>query len=190
MTKNRKDKTENDKIKSESTEIPVNDTKEHQDKSDIESDRSAALEKAAADWKEQFIRKAAEFENYKKRTDAEKADFFSYASEKLLNELLPVLDDFDRIMKSYDDKHDAEDFKKGVDLVYAKFKNTLEKQGLKEMNSDDKPFDVNLHEAILQQPVEEAEANTILHTAEKGYFIKDKVLRHAKVIVSTKPEQE
>ncbi len=190
MTKSRKDKTEHEKMKSEGTEIPVNGSKEQQKKTEVENDKTAELERAAADWKEQFIRKAAEFENYKKRTDSEKAEFFSYANERLINELLPVLDDFDRIMISYDEKHDAEDFKKGVDLVYAKFKSILEKQGLKEMESDSKPFDVNLHEAILQQPKNEAEPNTILHTAEKGYFIRDKVLRHAKVIVSTKPEQE
>lgn len=190
MTKSRKEKADNEKIKSEDREFPVNGSKEQLNRTEDKGDKSAEFEKAAEEWKEQFIRKAAEFENYKKRTDLEKADFFSYANERFMNELLPVLDDFDRIMNSYNEKHDAEDFKKGIDLVYEKFKGILQKHGLKEMDSDNKPFDVNLHEAILQHPDNDAEANTVLQTAEKGYFIKDKVLRHAKVIVSTKPEQE
>ncbi len=140
--------------------------------------------------KDLYLRKVAEFENYKRRTDAEKTEFFSYANHKLIGELLPVLDDFERILKAYNEKHDTESLKKGVELVYDKFTGILAKQGLKEIDSDGKEFDVNLHEALFQQPDGEKEPNTVLTTHEKGYFLKDKVLRHAKVIVSTRPDEK
>ena len=146
------------------------------------------LEAKLSEMQDQYLRKAAEFDNYKRRTDAEKAEFFAYASERLMGELLPVLDDFDRTMDSFDKNHDPEALKKSIDIVYDKFRAVLAKQGLKLMDSNGKPFDVNLHEAILQQPSADAEPDTVLDTVEKGYFMKDKVLRHAKVIVSAKPE--
>lgn len=188
MTKQKKQRTENDKEKPSNTgvDIPIQTNKVEQPFS--ETDVHSGNEQAIDDLKEQLLRKAAEFENYKRRTENEKSEFFAYASERLIGDLLPVLDDFDRVMSSYNEKHDAELFKKGVDLVYEKLRGTLEKQGLKEIDSTGKPFDVNLHEAILQQPKEELPSNTVLETAEKGYYLKDKVLRHSKVVVSTKPE--
>ncbi|MGA2667571.1 MAG: nucleotide exchange factor GrpE [Ignavibacteria bacterium] len=138
--------------------------------------------------KDKFLRKAAEFENYKRRMDSELSSFYKYANENLIIELLPVLDDFDRVLNSWDKEHDAENFKKGVDLIYDKFKKVLSKQGLKEMDSKGKKFDVNLHDALLQTPSDDAEPDTVIDEIEKGYLLKDKVIRHAKVIVSSKPE--
>ena len=102
--------------------------------------------------------------------------------------MLPVLDDYERLFNSYNEKHNAATFKKGVELIYEKLMGILKKQGLKEMESNGKQFDFNLHDAILQIPDYKNEPNTILDTAEKGYFLKDKVIRHAKVLVSSKPE--
>ena len=192
MKKNKKDKHERSNDKKE-VEIKINDP-EREVKSEVdqskntEDNRVKELEEQQQQQKDQYLRLAAEFENYKRRTDAERADFFAYAGEKLLTELLPVVDDFNRTMASFEKSHDNEALKKGIDLVYAKFRSALEKQGLKEMDSDGKKFDVNLHEAILQQPDESKDAETILNTVEKGYYLKDKVLRHAKVVVSSKPE--
>lgn len=187
MTKHKKQRTENDKDRPVNTgvEIPVST---NEDEQAAETYIQNENEKGLNDLREQLLRKAAEFENYKRRTENEKSEFFAYASERLISDLLPVLDDFDRVMKSYNEKHDADLFKKGVDLVYEKLKGTLEKQGLKEIVSTGKQFDVNLHEAILQQPDEELPSNTVMETAEKGFYLKDKVLRHAKVVVSTNPE--
>ncbi len=187
MTKSGKEKMEKDKTKNgmESAEIPITDSEEV---NIDETDKVSQLEKQVSELNDRFLRSAAEFDNYKKRTDAEKSDFFAYANEKLILDLLPVLDDFERALKSYNEKHNAESFKKGVQLVYEKFKKTLEKLGLKEIKSTGKEFDVNLHEAIMQQPDAKAAPNTILDTAEKGYHLKDKVIRHSKVVVSTKPE--
>jgi molecular chaperone GrpE len=122
--------------------------------------------------------------------DSELSSFYKYASENIITELLPVLDDFDRVLKSWDKEHDAENFKKGVDLIYEKLMKVLSKQGLKEIDSQGKKFDVNLHDALLLTPSDEAEPETVLDVVEKGYFLKDKVIRHAKVIVSSKPEEK
>ena len=192
MTKSRKEKSEKESNKNDmkEIEIPITQPGETGEAGETSSDNAEELRLQIDDLRDQFLRKVAEFENYKRRTNSEKSDFFAYAGERLIGELLPVLDDFDRIMKAYDEKHDAESFKKGVELVYEKFRKTLEKQGLKEMKSDGRVFDVNLHEALLQQPDEKAAPDTVLNTVEKGYYLRDKVLRHAKVIVSTKPENE
>ncbi|HWA06984.1 MAG TPA: nucleotide exchange factor GrpE [Ignavibacteria bacterium] len=193
MTKIKKEKQEKE-IKEK--EIKINGTDESAPElpddnpaaKGSEQNRIEELEKQAAQFKDQYLRTAAEFENYKRRTDAERAEFFAYAGERVLGDMLPVLDDFDRTMESFEKSHDKDALKKGIDLVYAKFTSVLEKQGLKAMRSDGTKFDVNLHEAILQQPDESKEPETILNTVEKGYFLKDKVLRHAKVVVSSKPE--
>lgn len=140
--------------------------------------------------RDQLLRKAAEFENYKKRIDNEISSFYKYANENLITDLLPVLDDFDRVLASWNEKHDAETFKKGVELIYDKFKGILEKQGLKEIDSTGKPFDVNLHDALMQVPDGKTEPNTIIDTVEKGFYLKDKVIRHAKVLVSSNPEEQ
>ncbi len=193
MTKNKKEKQEKEIKETEiKINVPIEDSAELPGEQALnsgeEQNRIAELEKQAALYKDQYLRTAAEFENYKRRTDAERSEFFAYAGEKVLGEMLPVLDDFDRTMESFDKSHDKDALKKGIDLVYAKFRSVLEKQGLKPMHSDGTKFDVNLHEAILQQPDESKEPETVLNTVEKGYYLKDKVLRHAKVVVSSKPE--
>jgi molecular chaperone GrpE len=191
--KSKKDKIQNNKESEINIEISEN-------KNDLDIENSAGteanpeeqkikeLEKQVSQLKDQYLRTAAEFENYKRRTDSERSEFFAYAGEKVIADMLPVLDDFDRTMESFDKSHDKDALKKGIDIVYDKFKNVLEKHGLKIMDSGGKKFDVNLHEAILQQPDMEKDPDTVLTTVEKGYFLKDKVLRHAKVVVSSKPD--
>lgn len=192
MIKNKKDKSEKNSEEKKEVEIKISGSGEEEntspEHSPDETDKVKELEAQVQQLKDQYLRTAAEFENYKRRTDLEKAEFFAYAGERLLTDLLPVVDDFNRTMASFEKSHDNEALKKGIDIVYAKFRTALEKQGLKEMDSDGKKFDVNLHEAILQQPDETKDPETVLNTVEKGYFLKDKVLRHAKVVVSSKPE--
>lgn len=193
MNKNKKDKQEKTNRDTKEYEIKISDPENEEQNEDPEppageEGKVKELEEQAAQLRDMYLRTAAEFENYKRRTDAERSEFFAYAGERLLTELLPVVDDFNRIMLSFEKSHDNEALKKGIDLVYDKFKSALGKQGLKEMDSDGKKFDVNLHEAIMQQPDENKEPETILNTVEKGYYLKDKVLRHAKVVVSSKPE--
>ncbi|MEO8513431.1 MAG: nucleotide exchange factor GrpE [Ignavibacteria bacterium] len=199
MIKNKKDKQEKTNREQKEVEIKISDPDDSAQKENAgtqdnevnnvnEESKVNELEQQIAQLKDQYLRAAAEFENYKRRTDSEKAEFFAYASERLLTDLLPVVDDFNRTMDSFEKSHDNAALKKGIDLVYDKFKTALGKQGLREMDSDGKKFDVKFHEAIMQQPDESKEPETILNTVEKGYFLKDKVLRHAKVVVSAKPE--
>lgn len=153
---------------------------------DAKTEGESAASREAEQLRDQLLRKAAEFENYKRRTESEISGFLKYANEETMADLLPVLDDFNRVLSAWNDKHDVETFRKGVELIYDKFIKILEKKGLKEMETDGKLFDVNLHDALMQAENDKVEPNTITETVEKGYYLKDKVLRHAKVIVSKK----
>src|SRR4030095_6399830 len=190
MFKTKRDKLEEELLKEEleNSEIQENEDVIENENFEESEDKSANenAEVQANYYKDQLLRKAAEFENYKKRTETEISNVYRYANEALIKELLPVLDDFNRVKKSWDEKHDLETLKKGFELVYDKFAAVLKKQGLKEIEATGKQFDVNLHEALMQVPDKNAEPNTVTNVAENGYFLKDKVLRHAKVIVSTK----
>jgi molecular chaperone GrpE len=140
------------------------------------------------DLTDKLLRKAADFENYKKRTENELSSFYKFANEKVITDLLPILDDFERLNSAWDEKHDAGKYKEGIGLIYEKFKKVLKQHGLKEMDSIGKPFDVNRHDAMLQVPKDDVESNTVVDEHEKGYYLKDKVIRHAKVTVSSKPD--
>ncbi len=143
----------------------------------------AELEKT----KDALLRKAAEFENYKKRIENEISDYIKYASENLIKELLPVLDDIDRATESIEkgETKDFETLKAGVLNIFDKFKKILHKEGLKEIDCLGKEFDVNTCDALLQIPKPDIKPHTVIDVAEKGYILKDKIIRHAKVIVSS-----
>jgi molecular chaperone GrpE len=180
LNKTRKEKTEKEINKEEIEEI--------EESTPAAEEKAGGKQDEVSQLRDQLLRRAAEFENYKKRTENEISSYLKYANEELISELLPVLDDFDRVISSWDEKHDVETFKKGVELIYDKFKKVLGKKGLKEMESTGKPFDVNLHDALMQVENDELEPNTVADTVEKGYWLKDKVLRHAKVLVSKNGE--
>ncbi|HQY21080.1 MAG TPA: nucleotide exchange factor GrpE [Ignavibacteria bacterium] len=146
-------------------------------------------EQEIARLKDTLLRKAAEFENYKRRTDTEISNYIKYASENLIKELLPVYDDLGRSVDSVN-KGETKDFdtlKKGTALVYEKFKGVLEREGLTEINSVGNEFDVDLNSAMMMVPRDDVKPNTILEVIEKGYKLKDKVIRHEKVLVSSEP---
>jgi molecular chaperone GrpE len=137
--------------------------------------------------KDTLLRKAAEFENYKRRTDSEISNYIKYASEKLIKELLPVYDDLGRSIDSIN-KGETKDFdtlKTGVNLIYDKFKAVLEKEGLEEIDSLGKEFDVDVSSALMLVPKDDVKPNTVLEVIEKGYKLKDKVVKHEKVLVSS-----
>lgn len=140
--------------------------------------------------KDLLLRKAAEFENYKRRMDQEISNYIKYASENIIKDLLPVYDDLGRSIDSVNkgETKDFETLKKGVNLIYDKFKNVLEKEGLTEINSHGKEFDVDVNSALMQVPRDDVKPNTVLDVIEKGYKLKDKVVKHEKVLVSTEPK--
>ncbi|MCL4149052.1 UNVERIFIED_CONTAM: hypothetical protein GTU68_038598 [Idotea baltica] len=134
--------------------------------------------------KDKHLRLYAEFENYKKRTVREKRDLMNYAAQDTIVNLLPVLDDFDRAKTSADDEASEEMFTEGVYLVYNKLNTSMTNLGVKSMESTGETFDPELHEALTEIPVEdEAMKGKIVDTILTGYYLNDKIIRHAKVVV-------
>ncbi len=142
------------------------------------------LQRSVEMYKDQLLRKAAEFENYKRRSEIEYGNIIRNANEYLINSLLPILNDFVRSLKSGQEVRDYDAFYKGVELIHGKLNKTLEAQGLVAFESVGKPFNVEFHDALLQVPRTDVPPNTVIEEIERGYKLNDKVIRHAKVIVS------
>ena len=137
-----------------------------------------------SDSKDKYLRLFAEFDNFKKRNIKERLELIRSASRETIENILPVLDDFDRAKKSAEDETNAEQFSEGVQLVYHKIYQVLENKGLKSMETNGQAFDPEFHEAISEIPAPNAEMKgKIIDTIEKGYFLNDVIIRHAKVVV-------
>jgi molecular chaperone GrpE len=147
-------------------------------------DKIQQLENEIEELKDKILRKSAEFENYKRRTENDQLNLLVYAAESFISKLLPIIDDFERSIKHLESTNDIDPLKEGMTLIYDKFIKLLEDQGVKKFESRGKPFDVNYHEAVLQQKADNVPSHTVLEELECGYLYKDKVIRHAKVIVS------
>lgn len=163
---------------------------EPQSEIDLLSAKIAELEKQVATYKDQLFRKAAEFENFKRRTESETMTFVKFAGENIITQLLPILDDLSRSIASGKEKSGNDPFFKGVELINAKFNKVLESQGLKAMETVGKEFNVDFHDALMQVHKPDVPPHTIIEEVEKGYLLFDKVIRHAKVIVSTHAEED
>ncbi|MFI3298363.1 MAG: nucleotide exchange factor GrpE [Rikenellaceae bacterium] len=146
-----------------------------------ESDNMADdCQSGVQEWQDKYMRLSAEFDNFRKRTLREKADLAEYGGAGVLKLMLSTLDDFQRAMQHITD----ENSKAGVELIYNKFLSSLESQGVKEMELVGKPFDVDFAEAIAKMPAPSPEqSGCVMDVAERGYMLKDKVLRFAKVVV-------
>jgi molecular chaperone GrpE len=146
--------------------------------------RERELEENLAEMQDKYIRLSAEFDNYRKRTLREKMELSKYASENLLLKLLPVMDDFERAVSHMESPADYTAIKDGIDLIYLKFSDFLKQNGIKEIDSLNCPFNVDLHDAIAKIAVEEEDKKgKIIDVIQKGYYLQDKVIRHAKVVV-------
>lgn len=134
---------------------------------------------------DKYARLFAEFDNYKKRTSKERVELIQSASKDVLNKLLPVLDDLDRALTAMQTAQEIESVKQGIDLVNQKFRKTLSQEGLKEMEDlIGKPFDPEFQEAITAIPSPSPDwKNKVIDVVEKGYFLNDKVVRFAKVVI-------
>jgi len=133
---------------------------------------------------DQYLRLAAEYDNYRKRTVKEKADLIKTAAEKVLVDLLPVIDDFERALEHIEKSEDIEALKDGVKLIYNHFQKFLKQQGVEEVDALGQQLNTDFHEAVQQVPVENQEQKgKIVHIVQKGYKLYDKVIRHAKVVV-------
>ncbi|NVO86524.1 nucleotide exchange factor GrpE [Hymenobacter terrestris] len=148
------------------------------------SDTTVAAGDELAELKDKYLRLAAEFENYKRRTSKERIDLFKSANRELMAVLLPVLDDFDRARHHTQNAEDAGTVREAVDIIHNKLSKTLEQKGLSSMTTVGTAFDPELHEAITQIPApSEDMKGKIVDEVEKGYYLGDKVLRHAKVVL-------
>jgi len=181
-----KDNTEAQKNNG-SVDSPVSDNQERAS-TDPASDKAGAeiraVEEKLAEMQDKYIRLSAEFDNYRKRTLREKMEMSKYAGEDLLLKIIPIMDDFERALAHMDTATECVAMKSGIDLIYSKFSEFLKQNGVKEIESMNSSFNVDLHEAVAKAPVnEDNKKGTVIDVVQKGYYLQDKVLRFSKVVV-------
>ena len=142
----------------------------------------SALRVEVEELRDRYMRTLADYENYRKRADREKQDFFKYAMAGVLKELLPVLDNFDRALEHAEE---GDDFHKGVALIYKQLSDTLQKHGVRVIDASGVHFDPNIHEAVVTEENPDVPSHTVTGILQKGYFLHDRLLRPALVKVAT-----
>jgi molecular chaperone GrpE len=144
----------------------------------------AEIEKRLAEMSDKYLRLSAEFDNYRKRTLREKMELIRTANESVMQNILPIIDDFERAMKSIEKGMDFEATKEGISLIYNKFKDFTRQNGIKEIDAEGDVFNTDLHEAITKIPAPTDDLKgKIIDVVQKGYYLNDKVIRFAKVVV-------
>lgn len=176
----------NEQQEQQTAEQPVAEQQEQANEQAEAIDPTEKLNAEIAEWKDKYLRLYSEFENFRRRTQREKADLVFTAGEGVITKMLPVLDDFERAEKAIEGSSDIAALKEGVALVRNKFRSTLEGLGLKPMNAAGTVFNPDLHEAITQIPAPTPEQkNTVLDEVEKGYILHEKPIRFAKVVIGS-----
>jgi molecular chaperone GrpE len=171
----KKEKKKRSEEKEQAEESKKKEEEKPQEKTDKEK---------LAELQDKYMRLSAEYDNYRKRTLKEKMELTKSAGEDILKGLLPIMDDFERALESIDDNGENESIKEGVHLIYNKFKEFFKQQGIEEIPAQDEEFDTDKHEAIskIAAPNEEMKGK-VVDVVQKGYYLNDKVLRFAKVVV-------
>jgi molecular chaperone GrpE len=177
-----KDKHKKNEEKNEK-ENEVENHEEIKEKEELQL-RIDALEIELQDYKDRLLRKAAEFENYKRRTEIDQLNLIRYGGEGFIRRILPIVDDFERSLLHMEKTSENDPVKEGIKLVYDKLLKILNDQGVKKIEAVGKEFDVHFHEAIMQRKADNVKPHTVLDEVETGYIFNDKVIRHSKVIVS------
>ncbi len=183
----------NEKLSSNevNTDNSVQETDKESDATDIndncdeeEKDPMEKLQEELAELKDQYLRKVAEFENYRKRTLKEKTELILNGAEKTVDAILPVVDDMERAMANAEKTDDVDALKEGMDLIFKKLMKTLEGLGVKKIETDNKDFDTDFHEAVAMVPgMGDDKKGKVIDCVQTGYTLNDKVIRHAKVAV-------
>lgn len=164
----------------------VADVKDATADSSREEKSSEDLQVKIAELNDKLLRLYSEFDNYRKRTIKEKIESSKTASEDVIRDLLPVMDDFERAMKSMESTDNIDSVKEGITLIFLKFKNTLTSKGLQEIKSFGEPFNTDYQEAIANIPAPSEELkNKVVDELQKGYTLNEKVIRFAKVVVGS-----
>ncbi|WP_029903702.1 nucleotide exchange factor GrpE [Prevotella sp. 10(H)] len=177
-----------DKELENTQEDPVDNLTNHQS----EKNEEIPVDDNVTDWEAKYnelnnsyLRLNAEFDNYRKRTLKEKAELLRSGSERVLVDVISVVDDFERALENVSKSEDVDAVKEGIDLIYTKFLNFLTKNGVKEIETIGHPFDTDKHEALTTIPAQsEEDKDKIVDSVQKGYTLNDKVIRYPKVIVA------
>ncbi len=148
------------------------------------------MESELQELRDRFIRLGAEFENFRKRSLREKEEYRNYAIENLMLELLEVVDNFERALRSAKDSKDPDSVIKGVEMVYRQLYNILEKNGLERIKCEREDFDPRMHEAIMQVPASDLPENTVVDECRPGYMLNSKVIRPALVSIAKGDEEQ
>lgn len=163
----------------------LNEAKEEKKTNNSEKDKVQELGEKLAELNDKYLRLYSEFENYRKRTNQEKADLIKYGSEDTIKAILPIVDDYERAIQAFGENEDNTALKEGVVLIYNKLMTTLQQKGLKAIEAKGEKFDENLHEAVAQFPASDDEQKgKVIDEVVKGYYLNDKVIRYSKVVVA------
>jgi molecular chaperone GrpE len=153
-----------------------------------------AAKKEVAEWQDRFLRKAAEFENFRKRAEKEKADSMALAKSSVLMEFLTVADACERALKILKEARsaprDLDQYQEGVELLYKQMLDALSRAGAVPINAEGKQFDPHLHEALSREETSDSEEGTVLRELRRGYLFRDRLLRPAQVIVAVRPQEK
>lgn len=180
-----KEAGENQESKDESAELK----QQAQQIEDLQA-QIEALQAENSELKNQYLRKQADFENFRKRMQREKQESIKYANSNLLQDLITIIDDFERAIRSSEESRDFDSFHSGIKMIEHQFVNMLErKYGLTRMESEGKEFNPQMHEAINMEESPDVEVQTVTEDYQKGYLLNDRVLRHAKVKVAVPAPQ-
>jgi len=178
------DETQEQDVNAETEATEEKKTAKKKTKKPSSKEQISELETQVAEAKDKYLRLFAEFENFKKRNMRERLDLLKTAGQDTINKILPVLDDFDRAKKSAEDESSDEQLSDGVLMVYNKLYTVMGNMGVQPMESTGEVFDAELHEAITEIPAPtEDMKGKIIDTVEKGYYLNDKIIRFAKVVV-------
>jgi len=176
-------KTTSKKNKVKKTSTKQSKKRVEQIKKTDKTSKTVAAEKIA-EFQNKYIRLSADFDNYRKRTLKEKIDLTKSANAEILLNLLPVMDDFERALKSMEDTKGCKEIKDGIDLIYNKFGEFLKSSGIIEIDAMYKKFDTDIHEAVTKIPAPAKKLKgKVLDVIQKGYYLNEKIIRYPKVII-------
>jgi molecular chaperone GrpE len=193
MTKKTKDKAEDKRnittaqqTKKQQEKAKTKKAEETAKKEEVKAEKKIKKteKEKLAELNDKYLRLAAEYDNYRRRTLKERMELTKTAGEDILVNILPVMDDFERALGSIDQAKEISAVKEGIQLIYTKFKEFLKQRGVKEIEAKEKEFDTDLHEAITKIPAPDKKLKgKVIDIVEKGYYLNEKVIRFSKVVI-------
>ncbi|QXM06205.1 nucleotide exchange factor GrpE [Crassaminicella indica] len=184
---------EGNTYKEEQNDEKVDNKNDEAVNSSLDAEKEVQMDEASVDIKKlqeekeelnsKYLRMTADFQNYKKRVEKEKSEIYQLANEKLILDLLPIVDNFERAVKSYKDEGKDESFTQGIEMILQQLLDVFKKNGVEEIEALGKEFDPNFHHAVMQEESDEYESNTVIDVFQKGYILNGKTIRPSMVKV-------